>query len=124
MMNKKPVLTRGEEEVMRILWKLERAIVSQIIELAPEPKPKYTTVATFLKILEKKGFVDHEAIGKIYRYYPVVSKEDYAQRMMSTMISNYFDGSWSQMLSFFSEREQITVEELEKLTEMVRAAKK
>ncbi|MDE6570237.1 MAG: BlaI/MecI/CopY family transcriptional regulator [Alistipes sp.] len=123
-MNKKQILTRGEEEIMQILWRLGDAVVSEIIERTSEPHPKYTTVATFLKILENKGFVGHKAEGKSHRYYPVLAKEDYAQTVMSSMLSNYFDGSLSQLVSFFSERENISVEEMDNILEIIRKSEK
>ena len=98
-------LTRGEEEVMQILWSIGSGFINDIIARMEEPKPKYTTVATFVKILENKGFVRHEAVGKSHRYFPLVSKEDYAGNKMRSMLSNYFDGSLSQMVSFFSQKE-------------------
>ena len=124
LMNKKQILTRGEEEIMQILWRLGDAVVSEIIERTSEPHPKYTTVATFLKILENKGFVGHKAEGKSHRYYPVLAKEDYAQTVMSSMLSNYFDGSLSQLVSFFSERENISVEEMDNILEIIRKSEK
>lgn len=114
-MNKKPVLTRGEEEIMQILWQLGTATVNEIIGCTAEPHPKYTTVATFLKILENKGFVGRTAEGKSHRYHPVLAKEEYAQTVVSSMLTNYFGGSLSQMVSFFSERENLPVEELDEL---------
>ena len=123
-MNKKQILTRGEEEIMQILWRLGDAVVSEIIERTSEPHPKYTTVATFLKILENKGFVGYKAEGKSHRYYPVLAKEDYAQTVMSSMLSNYFDGSLSQLVSFFSERENISVEEMDSILEIIRKSEK
>ena len=71
-------LTRGEEEIMQILWRLGDVVVNEIIAQTKEPRPKYTTVATFLKILENKGFVNHTPEGKSHRYYPAVSREEYA----------------------------------------------
>ena len=72
-------LTRGEEEIMQILWRLGDVVVNEIIAQTKEPRPKYTTVATFLKILENKGFVNHTPEGKSHRYYPAVSREEYAR---------------------------------------------
>ena len=103
-----PELTRGEEEIMRILWELGNAAVSEIIGRTDEPQPKYTTVATFLKILENKGFVAHTAEGKSHRYHPLVTREAYARRMMSSMLTSYFDGSLAQLVSFFSRHEKIS----------------
>ena len=85
-------LTRGEEEIMQILWRLGDAVVNDIIAQTDEPHPKYTTVATFLKILENKGFVSHTSEGKSHRYYPLIGREAYARGVMSSMLSTYFDG--------------------------------
>lgn len=117
-------LTRGEEEVMQILWSIGSGVVNDIIARMEEPKPKYTTVATFIKILENKGFVRHEAMGKSHRYFPLVSKEDYAGNKMRSMLSNYFDGSLSQMVSFFSQKENISVEEMDEILEIVEKIKR
>lgn len=117
-------LTRGEEEVMHILWSIGSGVVNDIIARMEEPKPKYTTVATFIKILENKGFVRHEAMGKSHRYFPLVSKEDYAGNKMRSMLSNYFDGSLSQMVSFFSQKENISVKEMDEILEIVEKIKR
>ena len=126
MQTERPIaeLTRGEEEIMRILWELGDAVVSQIIERTDEPRPKYTTVATFLKILENKGFVAHTAEGKSHRYHPLVTREAYARRMMSSMLSSYFDGSLAQLVSFFSRHENISADEQAEIVEIMRNAKK
>lgn len=85
-------LTRGEEEVMQILWSLGQACCNDIIARFPDPKPKYTTVATFIKILENKGFVSHRQVGKGYIYTPLVGKEQYARRMMKSMLTDEIIG--------------------------------
>ena len=123
-MNKKQTLTRGEEEIMQILWQLQSAVVSEIIACTSEPHPKYTTVATFLKILENKGFVGHTTEGKSHRYYPILAKEEYAQTVVASVLSNYFGGSLSQMVSFFSERENLSVDELDQLLALLQKNKK
>lgn len=117
-------LTRGEEEVMQILWSIGSGFVNDIIARMKEPKPKYTTVATFIKILENKGFVRHEAVGKSYLYFPLVAKEEYAGNVMQSMLSNYFDGSLSQMVSFFSQKENISVKEMDEILEIVEKIRK
>lgn len=117
-------LTRGEEEVMRILWQLGDAVVNEIIERMPEPRPKYTTVATFLKILENKGFVAHTAEGKSHRFHPLIDRERYARNVMSSMLTSYFDGSLSQLVSFFSRHEKISAAEQEEILEIMRNARK
>ena len=117
-------LTRGEEEIMQILWKLGDAVVSEIIAETKEPHPKYTTVATFLKILENKGFVGHTSEGKSHRYHPLVGREEYARGVMSSVLTSYFDGSLAQMVSFFSRHEDISVKEMDEILEIMRNAKK
>lgn len=122
--DKRTELTRGEEEIMQILWRLGDAVVNEIIPLTNEPHPKYTTVATFLKILENKGFVRHEAEGKSHRYYPTVSREEYARGVMTSMLASYFGGSLSQMVSFFSQHEQISTGEMEEILEIMHRARR
>ena len=107
-------LTRGEEEIMQILWRLGDAVVNEIIAQTKEPRPKYTTVATFLKILENKGFVNHTPEGKSHRYYPAVSREEYARGVMSL----------AQMVSFFSRHEDISVTEMEEILQIMQNARK
>lgn len=123
MKNKIPTLTRGEEEIMQILWQLGSATVNEIIARTDEPRPKYTTVATFLKILENKGFVGHVPEGKSHRYHSVVSREEYARGVMSSMLTNYFDGSIAQLVSFFSRNEKISDREQQEILEIMRNAK-
>ena len=118
-----PELTRGEEEIMQILWELGDAVVSEIIDRTDELRPKYTTVATFLKILENKGFVAHTAEGKSHRYHPLIAREAYARRMMSSMLTSYFDGSLAQLVSFFSRHEKISADEQAEIAEIIRKAK-
>lgn len=124
MTEKKLELTRGEEEIMQILWRLGDAVVNEIIALTDEPHPKYTTVATFLKILENKGFVRHIPEGKSHRYYPLVGREEYARGVMTSVLSNYFDGSLAQMVSFFSRHENISVKEMDAILEIMHEARK
>lgn len=116
--NFKP-LTKAEEEIMQVLWDLEHAFVKDIIDKLGAPKPHYNTVSTIVKILEEKGFVDHESLGKSNRYFPIVAKDDYSKRSMKQFIGKYFDGSFANMLSFFAKEKDISVQELESiLTEL------
>lgn len=117
-------LTRSEEEIMQILWQLGDAVVNDIIARTEEPHPKYTTVATFLKILENKGYVGHTSEGKSHRYYPLIGKEEYARGVMSSMLTSYFDGSLAQMVSFFSRHEEIPAKEMDAILEIMRKSKK
>jgi BlaI family penicillinase repressor len=108
-------LTKAEEEIMQVLWELESAFVKEIIEKMPETKPKYNTVSTFVRILQEKGFVSHEIHGKSHKYYPIVSKESYTKTYMSGLVKNYFGGSYKQMVSFFTDEENLSLTDLEEL---------
>ena len=123
MNNKLQALTRGEEEVMQILWTLEQATVSEIIDNMSEPKPKYTTVATFIKILENKGYVDHNIEGRSHRYFPIVGKDEYASIVTKSLLSDYFGGSLSQLVSFFGKKEDISVGEMNEILNIVEQMK-
>ncbi|MGV8136835.1 MAG: BlaI/MecI/CopY family transcriptional regulator [Mangrovibacterium sp.] len=112
-------LTRAEEQVMQILWKLERAFVKDIVERMSEPRPAYNTISTVIRILEKKGFVDHEAFGKTYRYFPVVGKKEYTKAFFRNFLTNYFGNSFQQMVSFFAKEDNMSLSELEELMKEV-----
>lgn len=121
---RKQDLTRGEEEVMQVLWELGKGTVNDIIGRMPDPKPKYTTVATFIRILENKEFVRHETVGKGFVYYPAVAKDEYARTVVGNMLASYFDGSMSNMVSFFSRQEDISARELDEIMDIVEKARK
>ncbi len=113
-------LTRAELEIMQLFWVKGPSMVNDLLEAMPEPKPAYNTVSTVVRILEKKGFVGHKAYGKTYECYPIVSKEVYASRYMDTVLDNFFGGSLSRLVSFFSEHKSITVEETDEILKMLR----
>lgn len=117
-------LTRGEEEIMHILWRLGKGTIGDVIELMEEPKPKYTTVATFFKILENKGFIAREARGRGFLYTPTIEREEYAKGIAKNMLHSYFDGSVSNMVSFFSKHENLSVQELDQIYEIIEKIKK
>lgn len=106
-------LTKAEEEIMQILWQLEKANVAAIIEEMPEPKPAYNTVSTIVRILETKGFVDHEKAGKGYNYFPLIEKETYSHQSMTKLMDSYFNGSFKSMVSFFVKKNDLDTKELE-----------
>jgi predicted transcriptional regulator len=106
-------MTKAEEEIMQILWSLEKAFVKEILAEFKEPKPAYNTVSTIIRILEKKGFVGYEAFGKTHQYFPVVSKEEYKGQISTSLISNYFGGSVENLVSFFAKKEEININELD-----------
>ena len=113
MRRSKEELTRGEEEVMRHIWNLKEATVNDIIAQMAEPKPKYTTVATFIKLLENKKYVDHFQVGKSFVYIPAIKREKYAKIVLNGVIDNYFEGSISKLVAYYAENEAVSQEELQ-----------
>lgn len=110
-------LTRAEDQVMQILWLLEKGFVKDIIEKMPEPKPAYNTVSTIVRILETKGFVGHKAYGKTHEYFPLISKEKYTRFYLNNLIKGYFNGSFQNLVSFFAKENKLNAVDLEKLLE-------
>src|SRR6187401_1952922 len=108
-------LTRAEDQVMQILWKLEKGFVKDIIEEMPNPKPAYNTVSTIVRILETKGFVDHKAYGKTHEYFPLITKEKYTKFYLNILIKGYFNGSFQNLVSFFAKENKMDIHDLEKL---------
>ena len=108
-------LTKAEEEIMKYVWQLGRCTVSNIIEEMGSPKPPHSSISSIVRILERKGFVDHKAYGRTYEYFPLVSKEDYSRRSLLSLLKEYFDGSTPQLVSFLVEQEETSVEELQEL---------
>jgi predicted transcriptional regulator len=110
-------LNQREEQVMQTLWRLKRAFVKEIRAELPDPKPPTTTVSSVVRKLETEGWIDHEAFGKTHRYFPVVQQEAYVKSSFKRMMNNYFEGSPSQLLSFFAKAEEVDAEELQRLLE-------
>jgi BlaI family penicillinase repressor len=116
-------LTKAEEQVMHILWNLERAFVKDLMEQLPEPKPAYNTVSTIVRILEKKEFVGYKAFGKTHQYFPLISKEAYTKYTAGRLVDNYFDGSFKNLVSFFVRDNDMTVKEMDQLMQIIEAKK-
>lgn len=112
-------LTKAEEEIMHVLWQIERGIVREIIDHLPEPKPAYTTVSTIIRILETKGFVNHKAYGKTHEYFPVISKDEYSKKFLNQFVSSYFSNSYKKLVSFFAQEENLSVKELNDLKQII-----
>ena len=119
---KQQVLTKSEMQVMNILWDMGRgACVNDILEHYPEPKPAYTTIATFLKILTQKGFVEHKkGTGKLLIYSPLVTKEKYRRRVMEEVKDDFFGNSFKSMFSFFVKEEHLTAEDIEEILNQIK----
>ena len=118
MSDKTKTLTKGEEDIMKILWMLGKGTVNDILEHCDEPKPKYTTVATFLKLLEDKGFAGHASTGKSNMYYPLIEQKEYAGSVAGNMLDSFFGGSLVQMLSFFSSEKKLSSKEKQDLLKL------
>ena len=116
-------LTNKEEEIMHILWKLEKAFVKDILAEYKDNKPHYNTLATMVRNLEDKGYVSHEAFGKTHRYFPIVKKENYRKNFINTAIDNYFNSSYKNVVSFFAKEEKISVEELKDIIRLIEEQK-
>lgn len=117
--NRPQELTRAELEIMQVLWACGAVVIHDILDDMEEPKPAYNTVSTIVRILEKKGFVSHKAYGKTHEYFPLVAKEDYARRYMDGVLKNFFGGSLSRLVSFFSEQKAISLEETDAILRML-----
>lgn len=112
-------LTNKEEEIMHILWKLEKAFVKDVLMEIEDEKPHYNTLSTIIRNLEDKGYVGHNAYGNTHQYFPVVTKEDYRKGFMSNAIENYFNNSYKSMISFFAKEEKISADELREILDMI-----
>lgn len=108
-------LTKAEEQIMQVLWKLEKVFVHDVLDELPNPKPAYNTVSTIIRILEKKEFVSHKAYGKTHQYFPIVTKETYATFKANHLLGDYFGNSIEKMLSFFVQKEKIDLTQVDKL---------
>lgn len=108
-------LTKAEEEVMQIIWQLDRCLVRDVIEHLGDPDIPHSTVSSVVRILEKKGFVDHKAYGKTHEYFPIITKEEYAQHGVQSLMEKYFGGSPKKLVSFLVEKEDMKLKELNEL---------
>ncbi|MGN7720892.1 BlaI/MecI/CopY family transcriptional regulator [Chitinophaga sp. 22620] len=116
-------LTKAEEQIMQVLWKLGPSFVKDMIEEMPEPRPHYNTISTLVKILVEKGFVSFKAYGKSHQYYALITKEEYSHKTVKNLVKGYFEGSFSNMVSFFVKEKDMSVSDLEKLLQQIKQAK-
>ncbi|MBC7774645.1 MAG: BlaI/MecI/CopY family transcriptional regulator [Phycisphaerae bacterium] len=112
-------LTKAEEDVMQLLWEVDRGTVSDLLEHCPEPKPPHSTVSSVVRILEKKGFVGHKAYGKTHEYFPLVEREMYGRRSLGDLLRNYFDGSVPRLVSHLAEEEKLSKSDLDEMLRML-----
>ncbi len=116
-------LTKAELEIMQVIWKRGKVLVHDILDEMSEPKPAYNTVSTIVRILESKGFVSHKAYGRTYEYFPLVPKDEYTGSYMRTVLNNFFDGSVSRMVNFFSSQQSISTEETDEILRILKSGK-
>jgi len=116
-------LTKAEEQIMQILWDLERGFVKDVLEQFPDPKPAYNTVSTICRILEKKGFLDHKAYGNSHQYYPLLARDDYTKEYLNNFVDSYFGNSIEQLVSFFSRQNKVDIREAEGIIELMNNVK-
>lgn len=116
-------LTKAEEQIMQILWEIEKGFVKEVIDHIPEPKPAYNTVSTIIRILETKGFIGHEAFGKAHQYFPLISKEDYKRYATEKLLGNYFENSVESMFSFFVKEEKVDLSDVDEILKMIQKIK-
>ncbi|MEE4114623.1 MAG: BlaI/MecI/CopY family transcriptional regulator [Marinilabiliaceae bacterium] len=112
-------LTKAEEQVMQILWDIEKGFVKDILEKFKNPKPAYNTVSTIVRILQDKGFVSHKAYGRTHEYYPLITRDEYKKSHMSSFVKNYFANSYENMVSFFTSENKISVKEMEEIMKLM-----
>jgi len=112
-------LTKAEEQVMQVLWKLKKGFVKDILEHFDEPKPAYNTVSTIVRILQEKGFVTHKAYGRTHEYLPLVTKDEYSKSHLSAFVNDYFANSFEKMVSFFAKEKSISLKEMEEIMKIM-----
>jgi predicted transcriptional regulator len=106
-------LTKAEEEIMNLLWEHGESTVSALIAIMDEPRPPHSSISSIVRILEKKEFVDHRPEGRSFVYFPIVAKKDYSRYSLRRLVTNYFDGSMNELVSFLVKEEDLSIKELE-----------
>ncbi|TFV97545.1 BlaI/MecI/CopY family transcriptional regulator [Algoriphagus kandeliae] len=112
-------ISAQEERVMAVLWKLGQGLIRDILNEMEEPKPPYTTIASTARLLESKGYLTHKVYGNTHMYIPLISKEEYSKGRIQHMVSNFFQGSVSNFLSFMVKEKEISKDEIEDLQKFI-----
>ena len=112
-------LTKAEEKIMKILWKIEKGFINDILEQFPNPKPLYNSVSTIVRVLVKKEIVAFKKYGNTYEYFPLISKEEYRKSQMGSLIKDYYSNSLKQVVNFFSESENLDIDEVDEVMKML-----
>jgi BlaI family transcriptional regulator, penicillinase repressor len=117
-------LTKAEEQIMKLVWQQEKAFIKDVMDQLPQPKPAYNTVATILKILHQKEFVDFKTYGNAYQYFPLVNKDEYYGKFLGKLVNRSFNNSFKQLVSMFSEKNRIDLHEADEIIKMMEELKK
>jgi BlaI family transcriptional regulator, penicillinase repressor len=117
-----PELTRAEEQVMQVLWQRGPSFVKDVVPELPPPTPATTTVSTIIRILEQKGFVGHEAFGRTHRYHALVAQDEYRRFSLRKLLGGYFGGSFTRLVSFFAQEENLDAAQLGELMRHAQAS--
>lgn len=117
-------LTKAEEQVMKVLWKLEGGLLMEIVAQMPKPQPHKNTIATVLKTMVDKGFVATENVGRFFRYRPLITKEAYSKSTLVKVAKGYFEGSFTNVISFLVDEKKLSVHDLELLLQQIKKTKK
>jgi predicted transcriptional regulator len=112
-------ITKAQQEILNALWKIEQGAVSDVITALPDPKPAYNTVATVIKVLEKKGFITHKTYGKTNVYLPLVTAKEYGRHIFTDTLKGLFNNSLHQMMSYFVKKNDVSIGELEELKQLI-----
>ncbi len=112
-------LTKAEEEIMHLIWKLERCTVRDLLDQLNDPELPHSTVSSVVRILEKKGFVAHKAYGKTYEYYPVIKKEEYGKSGLLNLMKDYFQGSPKRLVSFLVNENKLDLKDLNEMLQQL-----
>ena len=113
-------LTRKEEELMKILWKIKEGFVKDIVACYADPKPHYNTISSLVRLLEEKEFVNHKAYGNTHLYFPIISKQEYRRYFIKDVVKDYFDNSYKQTVSLFIEEQNLSKAELDELIDLIK----
>ncbi|RLD79501.1 MAG: BlaI/MecI/CopY family transcriptional regulator [Bacteroidetes bacterium] len=116
-------LTRKEEEIMQILWKIKEGFVKDIINEMQEPKPPYNTISSVVRILEKRGFLGFRSFGKSHMYFPIIEKKSYRKYAFKTMMKGYFEGSYKNVISYLIDDESLSEKEMEEINQLQKILK-
>jgi len=117
-------LTKAEERIMQILWDMDKGFIKDILEQFPDPIPPYNTVATIVRVLEKKGIISYKSYGGAHQFYPLISKEDYRNEQLGNLVKDYFGNSLKEVVHFFSEKKDLDIKDVNEVMKMLEEVKK